>query len=177
VVLGTFGYLARQHADQIGPNIRANIKEGEGYSAQDVSDALVAQTVLYRRWQAFFEEFDLLVTPTITISPRPWTELYPAEIDGVATKSYFHWLAMAYAVTLVGHPAVSIPVGLDSAGMPFGLQIVGPRGGDEFVLNAAEALSDAFACDSQLARPVPDIGKLKSAVAISTMPEFRSWGD
>lgn len=177
VVLGTFGYLARQHADQIGPNIRANIEEGEGYSAQDVSDALVAQTVLHRRWQAFFEEFDVLITPTITISPRPWTELYPAQIDGVATKSYFHWLAMAYAVTLVGHPAISIPVGVDPAGMPFGLQIVGPRGGDEFVLNVAEALSDVFAGDSQLARPVPDIAKLKSAVAISTMPEFRSWGD
>ena len=39
------------------------------------------------------------------------------------------------------------------------------------------ALSEVFAQDRQLARPVPDIGKLRSAVAISTMPDFRSWGD
>jgi len=66
--------------------------------------------------------------PSITISPRPWTELYPAQIDGKPTRTYFHWLALAYAATLPGHPALSLPVGLDHSGMPFGLQIVGPRG-------------------------------------------------
>ena len=75
----------------------------------------------------------------VTLSPRPWTELYPAEIDGVPTRTYFHWLALAYAATLVGHPAISLPVGLDHRGMPFGLQIVGPRGGDAKVLAVAAA--------------------------------------
>src|SRR6185295_4167704 len=91
----------------------------------------------YRRWQEFFRDFDVVITPTITLSPRPWAELYPAEIDGVKTRTYFHWLSLAYAVTLTGHPAVSLPVGRDRHGMPFGLQIVGPRGGDAFVLAVA----------------------------------------
>ena len=42
----------------------------------------------------------------------------------------FKLLALAYAVTVPGHPALSLPVGVDRLGMPFGLQIVGPRGGD-----------------------------------------------
>ena len=92
-----------------------------------------SQTTLYQRWQSFFDLHDIILTPAITISPRSWRELYPTEIDGKPTRTYFHWLAMAYAVTVVGHPALSLPVGLDNNGMPFGLQIVGPRGGDALV--------------------------------------------
>ena len=59
---------------------------------------------------------------------------------------------------LGGHPAVSLPVGLDRNGMPFGLQIVGPRGGDAFVLGVAAELEAMLAGDARTARPVPDIG-------------------
>ena len=89
--------------------------------------------------------------------------------------TYFHWLAMAYAVTLVGHPAISLPLGVDKAGMPFGLQIVGPRGGDALVLAVAVAIEAAVAGDAALARPVPDIAALKAAAPIAAMPSFKSW--
>jgi Asp-tRNA(Asn)/Glu-tRNA(Gln) amidotransferase A subunit family amidase len=108
----------------------------------------------------------------VTLSPRPWSELYPAEIDGQPTRTYFHWLALAYAVTTVGHPAISLPVGLDDAGMPFGLQIVGPRGGDAKVLAVAAALEAALAGDALTARPVPDIAKLTAAPRIADTPGF-----
>lgn len=160
----------------VGPNVRANVEEGLGYSLADYARAAAEQTRIYRLWQRFFAEHDLLVSPAITISPRPWRELYPAEIDGQATRSYFHWLALAYAVTLVGHPAVSIPLGRDGAGMPFGLQIVGPRGGDALVMAAAAAIEAAVAGDADLARPVPDIAGLRAAAPISGMPDFMSMG-
>ena len=105
--------------------------------------------------------YDVILTPAITISPRSWRELYPAEIDGTPTRTYFHWLAMAYAVTVVGHPAISLPVGLDRNGMPFGLQIVGPRGGDALVLRVAAELEALLAGDPRTARPVPDIAALQ----------------
>ena len=108
---------------------------------------------------------DVILTPSITISPRSWRELYPAEIDGKPTRTYFHWLALAYAVTLPGHPAVSLPVGLDRHGMPFGLQIVGPRGGDAFVLSVAAELEALLAGDTRTARPVPDIARLQGGAA------------
>jgi amidase len=127
---------------------------------------------MYRRWQAFFQDYDVILTPSITISPRPWRELYPAEIDGKPTRTYFHWLALAYAVTLPGHPAVSLPVGRDRHGMPFGLQIVGPRGGDAFVLSVAAELELMLAGDARTARPVPDLARLKLARPISEMEGF-----
>jgi amidase len=162
----------RTRPNDVGPNIHANVEEGLRYTLADHARAAAAQTRIYRDFQRFFGEHDVLITPTITISPRPWRELYPAEIDGKPTRTYFHWLALAYYVTLTGHPAVSLPVGTDSKGMPFGLQIVGPRGGDAFVLGVAAALEEAFASDPALRRPVPDIAALRAAPPISGMEGF-----
>ncbi len=169
-------HLPKLRAGQpIGPNVRANIEEGLRYSAEDVARAMTAQTALYRRWQDFFRGYDVILTPAITISPRSWRELYPAEIDSKPTRTYFHWLAMAYAVTLAGHPALSLPVGLDHQDMPFGLQIVGPRGGDALVLSVAAALETMLASDARTARPTPDIARLKAAPPIREMAEFRGF--
>jgi Asp-tRNA(Asn)/Glu-tRNA(Gln) amidotransferase A subunit family amidase len=109
-VLRAIGFLAshlekaRTRPDDVGPNVRANVEEGLRYSATDVARAQTQQTTLYRRWQSFFQDWDVILTPSITISPRPWRELYPAEIDGRKTRTYFHWLALAYAVTLPATP-------------------------------------------------------------------------
>ncbi|HLI65599.1 MAG TPA: amidase family protein [Caulobacteraceae bacterium] len=177
-VLRSLGYLVdqlqrvRTRPADVGPNVTRNVEEALTYSAQDVASAQARQTAYYRRWQGFFADYDLILSPAITTSPRAWTELYPAEIDGKPTRTYFHWLALAYAVTLAGHPALSLPVGLDHAGMPFGLQIVGPRGGDSLVLAAAAALEAQLADDPRTARPVPDIARLKAAPPISESPNF-----
>jgi amidase len=177
-VLRALGVLAahlekvRKTPDLVGPNVRANVEEGLGYGPEDIARAFSTQTTLYHRWQSFFSQYDVILTPSITISPRSWRELYPAEIDGTPTRTYFHWLAMAYAVTVVGHPALSLPVGLDRNGMPFGLQIVGPRGGDALVLRVAAELEALLAADPRTARPVPNIAALKTAPPISAAAGF-----
>ena len=173
--LATHGKTYQERPEMLGPNVRANIEEGLGYDLQDYARAAATQTRIYRAFQAFFERCDILISPTITLSPRPWSELYPTEIDGEPTKSYFHWLALAYGVTLAGHPALSLPVGVDEAGMPFGLQIVGPRGGDAIVLSVATALEAAFAATPDLRRPVPDLARLAAAPPLSATPGFLAW--
>ncbi len=181
-VLRAMNYIAahdekvRLTPDMVGPNVRANVAEGLGYAPRDIVGAMKQQTVLYHRFLAFFERYDVIITPTVTLSPRPWAELYPTEIDGVATRSYFHWLALAYAVTTVGHPAASLPVGLDQARMPFGLQIVGRRGGDAQVLAVAAALERMLGQDLRTARPVPDRVALVAAPPISRSEGFFEMG-
>jgi amidase len=181
-VLRAVGFLAshlekvRTRPQDVGPNVRANVEEGLRYTAQDVAVAEMRQTALYQRWVKFFDRFDVILSPSITISPRPWSELYPAEIDGKPTRTYFHWLALAYVVTLTGHPAVSLPVGLDANGMPFGLQVVGRRGGDAAVLAVAAELERLLAGDARTARPVPDISRLITAPPISESPGFLGFG-
>ncbi|MFD2238284.1 amidase [Aureimonas populi] len=168
--------LLEAHPDKVGPNVRANVEEGERYSALDVVRALEGQGALHRRWQAFFEAHDFILSPAVTISPRDWHELYPAQIDGRATASYYHWLSMAYASTLAGHPSVTIPVGLDEKGMPFGLQIVGRRGEDLSTLAFAQELEAHLAGDPALARPRPDIESLRHAPPLSQSDDFYGFG-
>ncbi|MBB5690004.1 amidase [Roseomonas alkaliterrae] len=173
--LAAHAQKVRERPQDVGPNVRANVEEGLRYTLEDAARAAAAQTRLYRAWQHFFARHDVLITPAITVSPRPWKELYPAEIDGKPTRTYFHWLACAYYPTLAGHPAISLPMGLDRLGMPFGLQIVGPRGGDALVLRVAAAIEEAFAHDPVLRRPVPDLAALRAAPPIKAMPGAVGW--
>jgi Asp-tRNA(Asn)/Glu-tRNA(Gln) amidotransferase A subunit family amidase len=172
------GHLERYRTrpDECGPNLKANVEEGLSYTLEDHARAHATQTRIYRSFQDFFRSHDVLFTPAITISPRSWRELYPSEIDGQRTRNYFHWLALGYYVTLAGHPAVCLPLGLDEKGMPFGLQIVGPRGGDAFVLSVAAALEEALAGSATLGRPQPDLDHLRMAAPISGMEGFLGWG-
>jgi len=175
-VLASHAERVRLHPDQCGPNMHANVAEGLGYSLANQARALTDQTRIYRGFQEFFGKHDVLITPSITISPRPWRELYPAEIDGAPTRTYFHWLALAYYVTLTGHPALSLPLGRDAFGLPFGLQIVGPRGGDAFVLGVAAAIEAVFARDPALARPEPDLAALRAAPPMASREGFLGFG-
>ena len=59
--------------------------------------------------------------------------------------------------------------------MPFGLQIVGPRGGDALVLSVAAALESLLGADGHTARPIPDLARLKAARPIREMPGFLGW--
>jgi Asp-tRNA(Asn)/Glu-tRNA(Gln) amidotransferase A subunit family amidase len=164
--------LSHQYPGQMGPNILMNIAEGESYSALDVVSALNKQTIMYRAWQMFFEEYDFILAPTTTISPRDWHELYPEKIDGKSTQSYYHWLSMAYASTLTGHPSVTLPVGRDKNNMPFGLQIIGRRGDDLSTLAFAKSLEALLAKTPDLARPRVDIAMLSGLPALKNADGF-----
>lgn len=155
--------------DLLGPNVRANYEQGAAMSLADFAWAHMEQTRIYRRVQRFFEEFDVLIAPTVPITPFPWEQLYLEAVNGKRLRTYFHWLALTYGITLTGHPAVSIPCGVDERGMPFGLQVVGPHKGDRFTLGVAAALEQAFARRPELVRPLPDLARLREAT-----PSLRS---
>jgi Asp-tRNA(Asn)/Glu-tRNA(Gln) amidotransferase A subunit family amidase len=158
--LGRFGDSYRQDPGSLGPNVRANYEQGAVMSLADFAWAHVEQTRTFRRVVEFFQEYDLLLTPTVPITPFPWTQLYASEMNARPLRTYFHWLALTYAITLVAHPACSLPCGVDERGMPFGLQIVGPYRRDAFTLGVAAALEQAFASNPALARPIPDLSTL-----------------
>jgi len=67
---------------------------------------------------------------------------------------------LTYVITLATNPAISIPCGVDEHTMPFGLQVTGRFRGDRDLVDAAEAMEQAFASISGLGRPRPDLGKL-----------------
>ncbi len=146
--------------DSLGPNIVANYEIGRAMSLLDAAWSHAEQTRLFRRFQALYRDYDLVMAPTTPVSPFPWSQLYLAELEGETLKNYYHWLALTYVITLVTNPAISLPCGVDDHGMPFGLQVVGRFAGDIELLDAAEGLERAFAGIPGLGRPVPDASRL-----------------
>lgn len=154
------GERAPEEAALLGPNIVANVEQGLAMSFKDAARAQAAATALYRRFTAFMADYDLLICPAVSIPPFPHAQLYCDEIDGTPARTYFHWLALTYGLTLTAHPVLALPCGLDPTGAPFGIQLCGRRGGDRRLLALAAALEAHLATLPDLARPLPDIERL-----------------
>ena len=148
--------------ETLGPNVRANVAMAASITLADRARAHLAQTRIHARFARAFEHFDLLISPVTPVSPFPWTELYAGSVEGRAMRTYYEWLALCYVVTLGTQPALALPAGTDPRGMPFGLQLVGPLRGEAGLLRAALALERAFAADPALARPRPDLARLRA---------------
>ena len=149
---------------RLGPNVRANYELGAEMSLADFAWAHSEQSRIFRRFQATFQNYDVVLAPTVAVSPFPWETLYLDEINGQKLNSYYHWLAMAWYITLTTNPAISLPCGLDDNQLPFGLQIIGKFRGDRELLDVAEAMEGAFTGSDELARPKPDTDALRKPV-------------
>ena len=142
---------------------------GAAMSLADAAWAHTEQTRIFRRFQEIYRDYDLVMAPTVPVSPFPWTQLYLEELNGKQLRNYYHWLALTYFVTLVTNPAISLPCGTDPNDMPFGLQIVGRFRGDLALLDASQSLEEAFQGIAGLARPRPDLAMLREP-----RPELKS---
>jgi aspartyl-tRNA(Asn)/glutamyl-tRNA(Gln) amidotransferase subunit A len=140
------GEAWRQRPDQIDPDLGAQIEAGLGLSGADVARALLLSEEVAAAGAAFFREggIDAAIGPTTPCTAWPVEQLGPATIAGVPVGPRGH----AVFTPLFNHtrqPAISIPCGLDGAGLPLGLQIVMPRGRDRELLRLASALEACLA--------------------------------
>jgi len=69
----------------LGPNVRANYETGTRMSLADVAWAQSEQTRIFRRFQQMYKDYDLVLSPTVAVSPFAWTQLYVAEMNGKAS--------------------------------------------------------------------------------------------
>ncbi len=128
-----------QH-DLRDPGLREISADGRRWSALDYLDALDRRGALAVQMGAFHERFDLLVTPTLPIAAFGAGLEVPDTWPG---HRWMSWTPFTYPFNLTQQPAASVPCGLTLAGLPAGLQIVGPRGADALVLRAAHAYETA----------------------------------
>lgn len=166
-VIRAVSFLSRYHdaytnkRHLLGPNIVANYEIGAKLSLADFAWAHGEETRIFRKFQELYRDYDLVLGPTVGFSPFPWKQLYIDQMDGKKLRNYYHWMASVYFVSLATNPAVSLPCGLDHKKMPFGLQVIGRFRGDGEVLGAAHAMEQAFKTNPNLARPLPNIAKLR----------------
>ncbi len=162
----------------LGPNTRANFEMGASMTLGDTVWAHKMQTTLYRRFQSLMQHYDVIVSPTVSVTPFPWSQWHLAAINRKPLDTYYRWLGLTYLVSLMTNPALSLPCGTDHAGMPFGLQLIGTARGDSRLLDLSEALEAAFDTDDALRRPTPDLAELSKPVvelkSIVTSPPIAS---
>lgn len=141
-----FGDHLRNHRDQLDPTLVAQLERAAHYSADELYRAIFLRTKLYRRVQAWFEKVDMVITPTLarTALPIEHTFFDIVEIDGQATDTMRRaWYPYTLPFNMTGNPAMSVPCGWDSVGLPMGLQLVGRIGEDELLLRAASLFEAA----------------------------------
>jgi amidase len=128
--------------DKLFANLRGNIESGLKLAARDLAAAEQKRAELWHRCRALFSGADLLLTPTTPVPPFPVTQNFPDSIAGRKMATYIDWIAPTFLVTLVGLPAVSAPCGRTQAGLPVGLQIVGPRFSEPRLLAIAKLVQE-----------------------------------
>jgi Asp-tRNA(Asn)/Glu-tRNA(Gln) amidotransferase A subunit family amidase len=107
-----------------------------------VAHAHAVRSLTRRRLAALFEDVDVIAWPTVP-APAPPLEAPIVELpSGTETADRANVRGGALA-NLTGTPALSVPVGLTSSGLPIGLQLGAAWGRDELLLDAAEALERA----------------------------------
>jgi Asp-tRNA(Asn)/Glu-tRNA(Gln) amidotransferase A subunit family amidase len=129
--------------DRMDPILVARIRRADGMTAIDYERATHRRTAFTRAVAAFFQGYDLLLTPATAVAPFPLTQQYPTEIAGRPTTSPLGWFPFTYPFAMTGQPAIAIPCGMTAAGLPVGLQIVGRRFGETTLLRAAAAFEAA----------------------------------
>ncbi|CUR60877.1 putative amidase [metagenome] len=137
------GPLLARHPDAFKATLAENIRAGEAVSGADVAAALTQRTTLEERMRTFFTSYDALVLPVSQVPPFPADQEYPVAINGHPLESYLDWMRSAYFITVTGCPAISVPCGHTSDGLPVGLQIVAAHGADRRLLEIASAFEAA----------------------------------
>jgi amidase len=144
--------------EKFGPNLKGNIEAGSKLTTGDIARAEHKRAELWRRWRTLFERIDLLLTPTTPVSPFPVEQNYPDTIAGRKMTSYIDWIAPTFLVTLSSLPAASVPCGQTTAGLPIGLQIIGPRFAEPKILAVAKHAHEVNPTDwPQIAKSVARI--------------------
>jgi Asp-tRNA(Asn)/Glu-tRNA(Gln) amidotransferase A subunit family amidase len=102
-----------------------------------------------------FERYDLLMTPTLPTDAFDARGRWPTQIDGERVTNPMHIIAFTYPFNLSRHPAATVRAGLTDAGLPCGLQIVGPYHREELVLQASYAYEQERPWNDVWPREVP----------------------
>src|SRR5262245_6255808 len=132
----------------VDPGLLEVAEQGAKITAAELIDAQMKRGALGMYMNLFHRDYDLLVTPALAVAAFDVGQETPVK------GRWTDWTPFTYPFNLTGQPAASIPCGFTQAGLPVGLQIVGPRYADALVLRAARAF--------ETARPIrlPDLARL-----------------
>ena len=142
----SYGHLLAARGSEFTDYGRRAFQHGMTVTGADLSRALLRVDQLRRQMETFFDDYDLLLTPTMATPAFP-IEQRPTVIGGKEVEPFWGYLPFTFPINMTGQTAASIPCGFaadtGNTGMPIGLHIIGPRGSEAKVLQAAAAFEEA----------------------------------
>ncbi len=128
------------------------------------------RTDYWHRVRRFLERYDYILTPAVGAPAFRLDEPLPTTVGGRPVQRFYDIFLTAYSFSVTGLPAMSVPCGFTSSGLPVGLQIVGPRLREDLVLEAAAVY--ARACPQHFRRPDIDLTTVKPMGDAFASPGF-----
>lgn len=138
-------------AAQLKPELRWEIEHGTALPAREIAHAATVRAEWYTAVVALFRRFDVLVAPATQVHPFPAELTWPREIAGREMDTYHRWMETVAPWSMAGVPVLGTPAGFTPEGLPVGVQLIGPPGGDRRVLEVA--LTHETATDHAARRP------------------------
>ncbi|WP_129670722.1 amidase [Candidatus Chloroploca sp. Khr17] len=139
----SLGNLLEEHRAQMKDTVIWNIEAGQQLRGPAIGQALRKHSQLLAHMRAFFNRYDAMVLPVSQVPPFPIEQPYVTEINGVPMQNYIEWMRSCYWISVTGQPALAIPGGFTSTGLPVGLQIVGRPRDERLVLRLGYAFEQA----------------------------------
>jgi len=139
----TYGALVGEHRDRLKPEAVEEIEAGSRVTGTALADAMTRHSALLERMRRFEERYEFLACAVNQVPPFDTTIDWPRHIEGVEMEHYVAWMKSAYWISVTFRPAISVPAGFTSEGLPVGIQIVGRYRDDSGVLQLAHAFEQA----------------------------------
>jgi amidase len=142
----TLRHKQKQHYQKyhhlLSESVRWNIEQGDGISAADFLQAEAERNQLYLNFLNFFEDFDVLATVSASVLPFLHTQPEILKINATPLHNIIDYLKITYTISLTGLPALSIPCGWTTSGLPIGMQLVGKPQGEAALFQVAYGLQE-----------------------------------
>jgi amidase len=132
-------YRDPQKRSSIKPEVLWEIENGLQLAGTAVFDASLVRSEWYRAMCVTFERFDVLILPAAQVFPYDIDVHWPSHIAGKAMDTYHRWMEVVIGPSIIGLPAIAMPAGFNAAGLPAGIQIIGPPRADLALLKFAHA--------------------------------------
>ncbi|HUY28357.1 MAG TPA: amidase [Candidatus Binataceae bacterium] len=149
-------YLDPARRVLLKPEVRWEIENGLRASAYDIADASAVRSEWYQAMRAIFEKYDFFILPSAQVFPFDAAIDWPKTVGGRAMDTYHRWMEVMIPVTMSGCPALNVPAGFNSAGLPMGIQIVAPNHCEFACMQLAHAYDQATRWVQR--RPPPLLG-------------------
>ena len=138
-----YSAMIEQRPDWVKDTIKFEVAEAERMTAVDVARAVARQEGIYDESRRFFTRYDYFVLPVTQVSPFSVDTPFPTAIGDAPMADYLDWMRSCWYVSFMTNPAISVPAGFTSSGLPIGLQIVGRHRDELSVLQLAHAFERA----------------------------------